>query len=160
MRSLRTRITLMTVCVLILTLIFITVLTTVFIRKTEHSKSDQLLLLLCETGEKNLDYYFNSVQKSVRKVASFVEADLDGLEDEQLARHMDRVSAYFDMMASKTNGVLTYYYRIDPEISQTVKGFWFTDLTGDGFEEHGVTDITLYDTADTSRLVWFTVPKY
>ena len=160
MRSLRTRITLMTVCVLILTLIFITVLTTVFIRKTEHSKSDQLLLLLCETGEKNLDYYFNSVQKSVRKVASFVEADLDGLEDEQLARHMDRVSAYFDMMASKTNGVLTYYYRIDPEISQTVKGFWFTDLTGDGFEEHEVTDITLYDTADTSRLVWFTVPKY
>ena len=160
MRSLRTRITLMTVCVLILTLIFITVLTTVFIRKTEHSKSDQLLLLLCETGEKNLDYYFNSVQKSVRKVASFVEADLDGLEDEQLARHMDRVSAYFDMMASKTNGVLTYYYRIDPEISQTVKGFWFTDLTDDGFEEHEVTDITLYDTADTSRLVWFTVPKY
>ena len=160
MRSLRTRITLMTVCVLILTLIFITVLTTVFIRKTEHSKSDQLLLLLCETGEKNLDYYFNSVQKSVRKVASFVEADLDGLEDEQLARHMDRVSAYFDVIASKTNGVLTYYYRIDPEISQTVKGFWFTDLTGDGFEEHEVTDITLYDTADTSRLVWFTVPKY
>ena len=160
MRSLRTRITLMTVCVVILALIIITVFSMVFIRKTEHNKSDQLLLLLCETGERNLDYYFNSVQKSVRKIASFVEADLDGLEDEKLARHMERVSAYFDIMASKTNGVLTYYYRIDPEVSQTVKGFWYTDLTGEGFEEHEVTDITLYDTADTSSLVWFTVPKY
>ena len=31
---------------------------------------------------------------------------------------------------------------------------------GDEFVEHEVTDITLYDTADTSKLVWFTVPKY
>lgn len=160
MRSLRTRITLMTVCVVLLALAIITTLSTIFIRTTEHQKSDQLLLLLCETGERNLDFYFNSVQKSVKKVAAFVEGDLDGLEDEQLARHMERVSAFFDVMASKTNGVLTYYYRIDPEVSQTVKGFWYTDLKGDGFVEHEVTDITLYDTADTTHLVWFTVPKY
>lgn len=160
MRSLRTRITLMTVCVIVIAMVVTTFLSVVFIRRNEQHEADQLLLLLCETGEKNLDYYFNSVQKSVRKVASFVEADLEGLEDEQLERHMERVGKYFDEMASKTNGVLTYYYRVDPEVSGTVKGFWYTDLTGEGFAEHEVTDITLYDTADTSRLVWFTVPKY
>ena len=160
MRSLRTRITLMTVCVIIIAVTVVTLLSVFFIRRNEQREADQLQLLLCETGEKNLDYYFNSVQKSVRKVASFVEADLEGLEDEQLERHMERVGKYFDEMASKTNGVLTYYYRVDPEVSGTVKGFWYTDLTGEGFAEHEVTDITLYDTADTSRLVWFTVPKY
>ena len=160
MRSLRTKITIMTVCVLVLAMVAITVLSTVFIRKNEHHKSDQLLLLLCETGERNLDYYFNSVQKSVAKVASYVEADLDGLEDEQLERHMERVEAYFDIMASRTNGVLTYYYRIDPTVSDKVKGFWYTNLDGEGFVAHEVTDITLYDTTDTSSLVWFTVPKY
>ena len=160
MRSLRTKITLMTVCVIIIAVTVVTLLSVVFIRRNEQRESDQLLLLLCETGEKNLDYYFNSVQKSVRKVASFAEADLEGLETEQLERHMERVGKYFDEMASKTNGVLTYYYRVDPEVSGTVKGFWYTDLTGEGFVEHEVTDITLYDTADTSRLVWFTVPKY
>ncbi|MGX8706711.1 MAG: sensor domain-containing diguanylate cyclase, partial [bacterium] len=36
----------------------------------------------------------------------------------------------------------------------------YMDLDGEGFVEHEVTDITLYDTEDTSRLVWFTVPKY
>lgn len=160
MQSLRTRITMMTVCVVIFAVTVITLLSAVFIQKTEHHKSDQLLLLLCETGEKNLDYYFNSVQKSVGRVESFAEADLDGLEDEQLERHIDRVREYFDEMASKTNGVLTYYYRIDPEVSETVKGFWYIDIDGEGFVEHETTDITQYDTDDTSNLVWFTVPKH
>ena len=150
----------MTLFVLIVAVIAVTVSSVVFIRSTEHRKSDQLLLLLCETGEKNLDYYFNSVQKSLTKVASYVEADIDGVDDEHLAGHMERVGKYFDEMANKTNGVLTYYYRIDPEVSTTVKGFWFTNLDGEGFTEHVVTDITLYDTADTSALVWFTVPKH
>lgn len=159
MRSLRTKITLMTVCVILFTLTAVMLFSVIFIRTNEHHKSEQLLLLLCETGERNLDYYFNSVQRSIRKVESFVTSDLDGLEEQQLQRHMERVRKYFDEMASKTNGVLTYYYRIDPTVSNTVKGFWYTNLDGEGFVEHKVTDITLYDTKDTTRLVWFTVPK-
>jgi diguanylate cyclase (GGDEF)-like protein len=150
----------LTVFAIVVAVTSVTVLSVLFIRRTEHRKSDQLLLLLCETGEKNLDYYFNSVQKSVRRLATHVEADLDGVESGRLARHVERVKAFFEETAAKTNGVLTYYYRIDPAISDTVTGFWYTDLDGEGFVEHEVTDITLYDTADTSKLVWFTVPKY
>ena len=160
MKSLRTRMTLLTILLIILVVVSMALISIVFIRTTERQKSDQLLLLLCETGERNLDYYFDSVQKSVRRVAAYVEADLDGLEDAQLERHMERIGRKFDEMASKTNGVLTYYYRIDPAVSKTVKGFWYMDLDGEGFTEHEVTDITLYDTEDTSKLVWFTVPKY
>ncbi len=160
MRSIRTRMTLFAVCVIVVTVAIMALLSVYFIRSTEQQRSNQLLLLLCETGERNLDYYFNSVQKSVSKVASFVESDLDGVGDEQLARHIKRVEERFDEMASKTNGVLTYYYRIDPEVSKAVKGFWYTNLDGEGFVEHEVTNIELYDTKDTSNLVWFTVPKY
>ena len=160
MKSLRTRMTLLTILIIILVVVSMALISIVFIRTTERQKSDQLLLLLCETGERNLDYYFDSVQKSVRRVAAYVEADLDGLDDAQLERHMERIGRKFDEMASKTNGVLTYYYRIDPAVSKTVKGFWYMDLDGEGFTEHEVTDITLYDTEDTSKLVWFTVPKY
>lgn len=152
--------TLLTICIIILVVISMALISIVFIRTNEKQRSNQLLLLLCETGERNLDYYFDSVQKSVRRVAAYVESDLDGLEDELLERHMERVRKKFDEMASKTNGVLTYYYRIDPAVSDHVKGFWYMDLDGEGFVEHEVTDITLYDTEDTSKLVWFTVPKY
>lgn len=160
MHSLRSKIAMLTVWVTVVAVTVVTLLSVLFIRNTETSKSHQLLLLLCETGERNLDYYFTSVEKSVRKVSVFTEKDLDGLDDEHLQAHMDRVSRYFDEIASKTNGVLTYYYRIDPSVSEKVKGFWYTNLDGTDFVEHEVTDITQYDVEDTSKLVWFTVPKH
>ena len=55
--------------------------------------------------------------------------------------------------------MLTYYFRIDPEISGDTKGFWYVYQDEEGFTEHEVTDITQYDTSDTSALVWFTIPK-
>jgi len=160
MHSLRSKITTVTICVTVLAIVVVTFLSVFFIQNAEHQQSDQLLLLLCETGERNLDYYFQSVEKSVKKVAAFTEKDLTGLEDEELATHIERVRPYFDEIANKTNGVLTYYYRIDPEVSSKAKGFWYTNLDNTDFMEHEVTDITQYDTADTSKLVWFTVPKY
>lgn len=160
MHSLRTRFTVLTTCVVMLAVSSISFISIFFIRSNEHNNADQLLMLLCETGERNLDNYFDGVQKSVAKMSNYAESDLDGLDDASLSRHMDSVSEYFDVIASKTNGVLTYYYRIDPAVSSNVKGFWYTNLDGEGFVEHKVTDITLYDTEDTSKLVWFTVPKH
>lgn len=160
MHSLRTRITVTMLCVILSVLVIVTFLSAVFIRNTESQKSDQLLLMLCETGERSLDYYFDSVQNSVHKVTSFAEENLTELNDKKLEENVEKTREYFGMMASKTKGVMTYYYRIDPSVSSTVKGFWYTDLTGEGFEEHEVTDITKYNVEDTSKLVWFTVPKH
>ena len=149
----------LTAVMIIVSVTIVALLSVVFIRRKERLETDQMLLLLCETGERNLDHYFDSVQESVARVASYAEYDIDGLETEQLEDHVTRIRDYFEETAGNTNGVLTYYYRIDPEISETVKGFWYTNLDGTGFREHDVTDITLYDTQDTSKLVWFTVPK-
>ena len=160
MKSLRTKITLITVTVVTIAIFLVASLCVVFIRNTEHKKSDQLLLLLAQTGKTNLDYYFNSVQKSVGKVSDYAKSNFTGIDDTSLENHIVKLKEYFDEIASKTNGVLTYYYRIDPEISSNVKGFWYIDNNGNGFIEHEVTDITQYDTSDTSSLVWFTVPKY
>lgn len=117
-----------------------------------------MLLLMCETGQKNLDTYFQSVEQSVEMVSAYVGSDLNGLEDEKLQAHLERTSDIFNKLVHKTNGVLTYYYRIDPSVSQNVKGFWYV-ANDEGVVRHEVTDISLYDTRDTSKLVWFTVPK-
>ena len=159
--SLRTRITVTTLCIILVALSVTTLLSAVFIRTTESHRSDQLLKMLCLSGERSLDYYFDSVQNTVLKVTSYAEEDLANVDtDEEFAEHMERAREYFGLMASKTKGVLTYYYRIDPSVSSDVKGFWYIDLTGDGFVEHEVTDITQYDVEDTSKLVWYTVPKH
>ena len=159
MFSIRTKITLLTVCAIIAAMAAATFLSVTAIKRMGDSSSRQILWLLCETGEKNLDSYFRSVEQSVEMVSSFVESDLENLGPDQLDSHIDRVNDIFHRMANKTSGILTYYYRIDPEISEEQKGFWFVNYQEDGFQEHEVTDIARYDTGDTSSLVWFTVPK-
>lgn len=156
--SLRTQITVMAACALIVTMIIATVLGVYAIKKIGTENADEKLLLLCETGQKNLETYFKNVEQSVEMVQAYAEEDLDGLDDEHLQAHLDRVSDIFLKLTNHTSGILTYYYRIDPEVSENVKGFWYV-YDGESFKEHEVTDITQYDTEDTSKLVWFTVPK-
>lgn len=159
MHSISRKITLLTVCVAIVAVAITTALSVMFIIKSEERDAEQTLLLLCETGERNLNYYFNGVERSIGKVSDFAMEDIGKGGNEDLQGHVDRVREYFDVIAHKTNGVTTYYYRIDPEFSDSVPGFWYTNLDNDDFTEHEVTDITKYDTSDTSQLVWFTVPK-
>ncbi len=159
MKSLRSKISLLTICLLSVAMIVAAVFGVAAIKDIGNRAADRILFLLCETGQKNLDSYFESVEQSVEMVSAYVESDLDGLEADKLRAHLERARDIFSRLVYKTNGVITYYYRIDPAVSETEKGFWYVNLDGEGFEEHEVTDITLYDTEDTSRLVWFTVPK-
>ena len=159
MRSLRTKITAVTISAIILTMVIATSFGVIAIRNIGMNDSEQILRLMCQTGEKNLDDYFENLQEDIQMVSSYVETDLDGISDDQLQQHLDRVSGFFKKIMVRTNGILTYYYRIDPAVSSEVKGFWYVNLDGEGFQEHEVTDITKYDTEDTSQLVWFTVPK-
>ena len=159
MHSIRTKITAMTVGVIVAAMVIAALLGVSAIKQVGTREAEQSLLLLCETGQKNLNRYFESAEQSVDMTAAFVRSDLDGLDDDALQAHLDRTCEMFRQLAYKTNGVLTYYYRIDPEVSENVKGFWYVNLDGTEFQEHDVTDISVYDTADTSQLVWFTVPK-
>ena len=159
MHSIKSKITGLAITITVIAMLVASAAGIIAIRNLGTRNAEQMLKLLCEVGEKNLDAYFSSVEQSVDMISEYVKTDLDGLDDESLQAHVDRVSDMFQRMSFKTNGILTYYYRIDPAISEKVKGFWFVD-SGEGFKEHAVTDITLYDTSDTSKLVWFTVPKY
>lgn len=162
MKSNNTKLTLIAIGIVTILMVLTTLLGITAIRNIGNRSSEQLLENMCESGERNLDSYFSRVGQSVEMIAAYSESDLDDVDsmgDESLQAHLDRVREIFSEICDKTDGVLTYYYRIDPSVSETAKGFWYTDIDGNGFEEHQVTDITQYDTEDTNRLVWFTVPK-
>ena len=159
LHSIRTKITAVTISSIILMMIVVTVVGVMAIRSIGTTSSEQLLLLLCESGQKNLNTYLGDVEQEVETISAYVEADLVALDDESLQAHLDRVSAFFRRVVTRTSGIMTYYYRIDPAVSSDVKGFWFVKSEDSGFAEHKVTDISLYDIEDTSKLVWFTVPR-
>ena len=130
----------MTVCVIVIAMAIATFYGVTAIRDIGNHDTEQTLLLLCETGQKDLNYYFQNVEQSVKTVAAYVQSDLDGVDDEHLQAYIDRVNGVFQKLAYNTNGVLTYYYRIDPEVSKNIKGFWLVNTDDDGFQEHEVTD--------------------
>ena len=125
----------MTVCAIVIAISIATAIGAVSIRNLGNSDAKQMLLLLGEAGEKNLNSYFDSVEHSVSTLSALVNKDFDQmgnqpLTDRRLEAHMDRMRAVFEKTANRTNGVLTYYYRIDPAFSETVPGFWYTKLEG------------------------------
>ena len=145
--------------VLIIAMSIVTLIGVYSVQKLGTNDADQVLHLMCTTGAMNLDTYFDGVEHSVMTVATLVQESFEIMSYDQLDEQVERTRNLFSKVAYNTNGVLTYYFRIDPEVSETTKGFWYVNLDGNGFVEHEVTDISQYDTNDTSSLVWFTVPK-
>ena len=159
MHSIKSKITLITVSAIVITMLLAMILGINAVVRIGQERSGQILELLCETGEKNLDFYFEDFERSVGMVSSYAEADLETRDVSDMERHVEHVRPFFERIAEQTSGVLTFYYRIDPEYSKDSKGFWYVYVDGKGFVEHETTDITEFDTSDASRLVWFTVPK-
>ena len=159
MHSVRTKITLLAAAVVVVTLSVATAIGVASIKNLGRNDADQMLHLTATTGAMGLEVYFDSVEHSVETVAMLVQDSFEDMAYEDLEIQVERARNLFGRIAYNTNGVLTYYFRIDPELSKTVKGFWYVYQDGEGFKEHEVTDITQYDTGDTSSLVWFTIPK-
>ena len=159
MHSIRTKFTLTVVSVIIITLGIAAAIGVISIKNLGREYADQMIHMTAETGAMNLEQYFESVEHSVLTVSTLVSDSFDGMSIEDLDKNVEHTRNLFERIAHNTNGVLTYYFRIDPEISKDVTGFWYVYQEGEGFTEHEVTDITQYDTSDTAELVWFTVPK-
>ena len=159
MRSIRTKYMLLIVCAIVVALGIATLIGALSIKDLGKNDTDKMLDMMCTTGALNLESYFDDVEDSVETVAALVQHSLEDMPLEQLESQVERSRNLFEKVANNTDGVLTYYFRIDPEISKNEKGFWYVNLDGEGFKEHEVTDISQYDTNDTSEIVWFTVPK-
>ena len=103
MNSIQTKTTLLTVCAIVVTMLVATLMGVVAIRDIGKENSQQLLMSLCESGEKNLDSYFESVEQAVEMVSAYVEADLEGMTDaEQLPDHLDRVKEIYPVEIKMT----------------------------------------------------------
>ena len=153
MHSIRTKFTSLTVIAIIGALSIATLIGVISISRLGRSDAEQMLHLMCSTGAMNLESYFDSVEHSTETVASLVQDSLEEAPPEELESQVEHARNLFGKVAYNTNGVLTYYFRMDPEVSDDVKGFWYVNEDGEGFREHEVTDISQYDTDDTSSLV-------
>ena len=160
LRSLRSKVTLLTILPLAGALLITSLIGTALLQKFGHEHAEQTLSLLCQTGKNNLNYYFKSVEQSVDIVSKLMDDELDTIPDDtfntDLSVHMKDAERIFMEAAIKTNGVFTFYYRLDPTITEKTGelGFWYVK-NGNVFQSHEVTDIS----DDQNECVWFYTPR-
>ena len=161
MHSIRTKIALLNVASIIIAIFVAALISSIYVANFGHQSVEQSLELLCTTGKNNINYYLKSVEQSVNTVSSLIDQDLDSIDESDFnagfSQHVEDARVFFHEASVNTNGVLTYYYRIDPSISDVTneKGFWYTNLDNKGFIEHEVTDIS----DDHNECIWFYTPK-
>ncbi len=145
-------------------------------------QSVEMMNLICQDAKKSLGKYFESIEQSVEMAAYIASDSLNSVVlvengvsgsravsgersaeqtaalDAYLAGYSDRVQEAFESVASHTNGVVTYYYCISPDISLTEHGFFFSKVGKTGFSEREPLDARELDPEDIEHTTWYYTP--
>lgn len=195
MRSIRTKITVMTLTAIVVSVLAVGGIGIYSIKSQGEVNATHEMRLVCDNQRKSLNEYLYSIEQSVNMVSRYVTrdlnvvnlvtggatGDLDSAEsgsagdptlplnmsgntvrrrrlDIYLSAHSRRVQTVFASVANHTNGVISYYYRFNPELSDTELGFWYTNMGNATFVEAENIDISAYDPSDMSHIGWYTMP--
>lgn len=155
MHSIQTKTTILNVVAITIAIATATVISAFSIAEQGHESSEKLLALSCETGKNNLNYYFESSKQSIDIISTLIENDLKTTDDADFVNHIDRSYNLFSEAVNHTadndpkNRVLTFYYRIDPVISDNyadkkAEGYFYeryTNPDADAYSSFPVTDL-------------------
>lgn len=188
MQSIRTRITLLAVAAILVVIALAGTISVVSFRYQEDVGSEQLMGLICQTSGDHINERLETIEQSVNAVAVYVSDSLDTLKlaegdvigatgsgislkghdfsserqrdfDEYLSSHIKGVQPVFASLAAQTEGVLGYYYRINPEISVREKGFLYSRIGGGAYVYREPTDLSAYQSNDYAHVGWYYLPQ-
>ncbi len=189
MHSIRTKITALTIVGILVSVIAIGGIGIQTIRRLGDQSSEKEMTLLCQNLKRSVDQYLNSVEQSVDMIARYASDELDIIAlveggvigsdgtgnslgrtswntpqqrelDQYLQTYGSRIEEVFGSLANHTNGVISYYYRINQELTNEVpsQGFLYSKGDGHSFVKVQVTDISLYEPDDVAHVGWYYIP--
>lgn len=186
MCSIRTRITAMMLAAILISVFFFGAISIYSVRNETNRLTARNMDLVCKSRGDSLDKFILSIQQSVNMMAGIAidsldsQALIDGgvigatgnstLEiegrsfaqrqelDRYFDEHLELVELAFKSVANHTNGVSTCYYRINPEITTTAKGFYYSKRGNNDFEKLNLTEIEAYDPNDLEQVGWYYIP--
>ena len=167
MRSIQAKTILLNVTAIVVSFLVATGIGAVSIAITGHESAEQKMALECENGKNRLSHYIDSVAQSMNSLGTELQHDINEIPDSefntQIFTHITEAASSFAVASKYTNGVFTYYYRMDPTITTATgeKGFWYV-LKNDTFEEHEVTPLDsddfeckwYFDTKAAKKPIW------
>ena len=180
--SIRFKITAITVAAILVAILAIVSASYPPTREETDRRSVEVMRLIGENTKNALNDYFVNVEQAVNLTANMAADSLDSLVlvecgaagssagpdrrtpeqtarlDAYIAEHCERVLRTFESAASHTNGIITYYYCINPDISQTEHGFFYSRVGKAGFVAQPPLDARTLDPEDLEHTTWYYTP--
>ena len=125
--------------------------------------SEQIMRLMCLEKAQIIDEKLLNIEQSVHTLYHFAvgqiseETDL-WQDEEKFQEHISRMKALMLTSVKYTDGAVTVYYRLDPEIKGPKQGVWISRDENGEIAEREMTDISLYDKGNIERVGWYYLP--
>ena len=128
-----------------------------------QKETQNLIEVTCENEAIKINDTFASMEKSVRimenYVLSFFKSSADVKDRDKQNQAVQFADKMFVNVAKDTDDAIAYYLRLDPTISDSTSGVFYSKI--DGGEEYvrlEPTDLSLYDKNDTEHVGWYWQP--
>ncbi len=186
MHSIRTRITLIMLSAMLISILSFGIIGIYFIREESRQMSARNLHLVCENRKDSLNEYLSSIQQSVSMISRYAIDSIDSVAlleggvlgasghsleelpgrsdaqkrslDTYLDSHLELIENAFKSIANHTNGLSSCYYRMNPEITSVHKGFFFSRSGNYSFQRIEMTDLKAYPSDDIDHVGWYYLP--
>ena len=122
-----------------------------------------LVEVTCENEATQINDIFRNMEKSVRimenYILSFFESTADIKDQSKQNEALQFANEMFINVAENTEGAIAYYLRLNPEISSSTAGIFFSKVDGGNeYVRFEPTDLALYDKDDTEHVGWYWQP--
>ena len=128
-----------------------------------QNQMQNLIEVTCENEATKINDTFKNMEKSVRimenYVLSFFKSSADVKDRDKQNQAVQFADKMFVNVAKDTDDAIAYYLRLDPTISDSTSGVFYSKI--DGGEEYvrlEPTDLSLYDKNDTEHVGWYWQP--
>jgi hypothetical protein len=113
----------------------------------------RIMQLMCSEKRQVIDEKLMNVEQSVHTIYHFVMEQIDDTENmwqdgEKFDKHIASVNALMKTTAKYTDGAVSVYYRLSPDIQDGKQGIWLMKDENGEFLECEITDISQYDRDD------------
>ena len=124
-----------------------------------QEETQNLIEVTCENEATKINDTFSDMEKSVRIMENYVLSFFESTEDVENRDKQNEALQFADEMfvnvAKDTNGAIAYYLRLNPAISTSTAGIFFSKPDGgDEYVRLEPTDLALYEKDDTEHVGW------
>ncbi len=179
MRSIRTNITIITVLIILTSVLSVFGASYFIIQKQTDDDSVKVMNLINDDAAQALEKYFVSIEQSAEITSNIAIDELDSVLlvncgvvqvgeaksaqtpsqikelDDYLESYCDKIQGVFSGVAENTQGVVSYYYCLSPEISKNVHGFFYMNEGKAGLIERPPRDASNLQVEEHLGTTWY-----